>query len=81
MVGETQRGKKKHTRPKPPLLPVRADTIVWTMLTFPKCHSRRRHRFGKKKLTMALYCTATKCHFYMCCSSVIQESDLFPPDA
>lgn len=25
----------------------------------------------KKYMTMALYCTVTKCHFYMCCSSVI----------
>lgn len=27
-------------------------------------------------MTMALYCTGTKCHFYIRCSSVIEESDL-----
>lgn len=34
------RNTKKNTRPKPPLLPVTADTIPWVMLTFSKCHSR-----------------------------------------
>lgn len=41
------RNTKKNTHPKP-LLSVAADTIAWAMLTFPKCHSRRRHRLETK---------------------------------
>lgn len=55
-VGETKhKGKKKkrrketkNARPEPSLLLVTADTIVWAVLTFPKCHSRPRHGFGGK---------------------------------